>query len=272
MMIFKKMFAEKILKFHEGMNRFLALLIRIPGLGKVIEHQAVEKNNIKLKTAIGAAAQVGTVLFEFLRKFLYVGVFIYIPYLVIAHFCPLIAAHRELTLIFLFFMLSTVCGSLANTTLLAMGDRDYLMIRIMLISPYMNFLGKLVYKIITDFVYFTIILAIYGVSFWHSLILSFVTAMCRPIGEMLAIIMFDKIKSLYNNRGVYNGLVMALCIMAAYGFPLIERRVSYDWMSVVHPLFAVMMFLLGAGASVFLWWYKYYRKIMREAMYIKREM
>lgn len=272
MIILKKMFAEKILRFHEGMNRFLALLIKLPGIGRAIESQVMDKNNTKLKMTIGVAAQAGTILIEFLRKFLYVGAFIYVPYLVIAHFCPLIASHKELTLIFLFFMLSTVCGSLANTTLLSMGDRDYLMIRIMLISPYMNFLGKLVYKIVTDFVYFTVILTIYGVSFWHSLALSFVTAMCRPIGEMLAIIMFDKIKSLYNNRGVYNGIVMALCVIAAYGIPLMERRISGDWMSVVHPVFAVMMFLLGAGASVFLWWYKYYRKIMREAMYIKREM
>ena len=48
-------------------------------------------------------------------------------------------------------MLSTICGSLANTTIFAMGDRDYLMIRVMLVSPYMNFLGKFIYKLITEF-------------------------------------------------------------------------------------------------------------------------
>lgn len=175
----------------------------------------------------------------------------YLPYRIIAHFCPLIASHRELTMIFLFFMLSTICGSLANTTLMSMGDRDYLMIRIMLISPYMNFLGKIVYKIATDLVYFTIILTIFGIPFGHSLALSIVTASLRPVGEMIAIIMFDKIKAIYNNRGIYNGLVMALCVIIAYGVPVFQRKLSSEWMSVVHPGFVIFMVLIGAGASFF---------------------
>ena len=241
MIIFKKMFAEKILRFHEAMNRFSELLMRMPHLGDKIRNQIEENDNYRLKMTFGVIAQIGIVLFELLRKFLYVGFFVYLPYRIIAHFCPLIASHRELTMIFLFFMLSTICGSLANTTLMSMGDRDYLMIRIMLISPYMNFLGKIVYKIAT-------------------------------VGEMIAIIMFDKIKAIYNNRGIYNGLVMALCVIIAYGVPVFQRKLSSEWMSVVHPGFVIFMVLIGAGASFFLWWYKHYRKIMREAMYIKREM
>ena len=89
---------------------------------------------------------------------------------------------------------------------------------------------------------------------------------------MIDIIMFDKIKAIYNNRGIYNGLVMALCIIIAYGVPVFQRKLSSEWMSVVHPGFVIFMVLIGAWASFFLWWYKHYRKIMREAMYIKREM
>ena len=272
MIIFKKMFAEKILRFHEAMNRFSELLMRMPHLGDKIRNQIEENDNYRLKMTFGVIAQIGIVLFELLRKFLYVGFFVYLPYRIIAHFCPLIASHRELTMIFLFFMLSTICGSLANTTLMSMGDRDYLMIRITLISPYMNFLGKIVYKIAPDLVYFTIILTIFGIPFGHSLALSIVTASLRPVGEMIAIIMFDKIKAIYNNRGIYNGLVMALCVIIAYGVPVFQRKLSSEWMSVVHPGFVIFMVLIGAGASFFLWWYKHYRKIMREAMYIKREM
>ena len=130
MIIFKKMFAEKILRFHEAMNRFSELLMRMPHLGDKIRNQIEENDNYRLKMTFGVIAQIGIVLFELLRKFLYVGFFVYLPYRIIAHFCPLIASHRELTMIFLFFMLSTICGSLANTTLMSMGDRDYLMIRI----------------------------------------------------------------------------------------------------------------------------------------------
>lgn len=271
MIILKKMFAEKILRFHEGTNKCLRLLMKMPGIGSHITEQIFDKDNSKVRMAIGIAAQIGTVLVEFARKFAYVGVFMYLPYLLMAALCPLIASHQELAMIYLFFMLSTLCGSLANNTMLTMGDRDYLMVRVMLISPYMNFLGKLIYKLVTDFIYFTIILCIFRVSFVNSLMLSFVTACMRPIGEMLVIISYENIKSLYNNRNSYNGWVMAISVLLAYGMPFITRRIHPDWIAVVHPAFAAIMLMAGAGAVYFLWWYKYYRKIMREAVHIKRE-
>ena len=222
MIIFKKMFAEKILRFHEAMNRFSELLMRMPHLGDKIRNQIEENDNYRLKMTFGVIAQIGIVLFELLRKFLYVGFFVYLPYRIIAHFCPLIASHRELTMVFLFFMLSTICGSLANTTLMSMGDRDYLMIRIMLISPYMNFLGKIVYKIATDLVYFTIILTIFGISFGHSLALSIVTASLRPVGEMIAIIMFDKIKAILADELQISGDITEQSELAELGINSLE--------------------------------------------------
>lgn len=110
-------------------------------------------------------------------------------------------------------MLSTICGSLANNTLLAMGDRDYLMVRVVLVSPYMNFLGRLAVKMVTDFVYFTIILNLFGVSFVHSLLLSLVTMCIRPAGEMIAVLCFDQMQSMYNNRNAFNGTVIALSVL-----------------------------------------------------------
>jgi hypothetical protein len=163
-----------------------------------------------------------------------------------------------------------VCGSIANTTLMAMGDRDYLMMRVMLISPYMNFLGKLAYKVATDFVYFTIILTMFGVSFGRALCLSLLTAACRPVGEMFAVLIFEKFESIYNNRGVFNGFVMAISILVAYGVPILERRVSSFWLIFANPLTALIMLVIGAAATTYLWWYKHYRKIVREAMHMKR--
>ena len=51
MIIFKKMFAEKILRFHEAMNRFSELLMRMPHLGDKIRNQ-IENDNYRLKDDI----------------------------------------------------------------------------------------------------------------------------------------------------------------------------------------------------------------------------
>ena len=208
---------------------------------------------------------------EFIRKFMYVILLIYVPYTILAYFFPLIRIHQDISIIYLFIMLSTICGSLANTTIFAMGDRDYLMIRIMLVSPYMNFLGKLIYKIVTEFVFYFITLIILGEPVFNALMLCFVTACARPVGEMMAIITFDHFRSVYENRSVLNGTIMAICVILAYGLPVLNGRIAASWIYAIHPFVVCVMFLVGAGAMYFLWWYKYYRVIIREAMHNKRE-
>ena len=45
MEIFKKMFAEKILSFHEGTNRSLEILTKMPLVGEYISNQVIHKRN-----------------------------------------------------------------------------------------------------------------------------------------------------------------------------------------------------------------------------------
>lgn len=272
MEIFRKMFAEKILSFHEGTNRSLKLLMRMPVIGTHISSKVFNRKNSKLRMAVGVAALIGRMALEFIKKYLYVALFMYVPYLFMAKFCPLIESNQESAMLFMFFMLSSICGSFANNTLFAMGDRDYLMVRVVLVSPYMNFLGRLTVKIITDLVYFTIILCLFQVSFAHSLLISIVTVCIRPVGEMLAIIGFENIRSMYDSRNAFNGTVIAVSIFLAYGLPLLERRISSDWLFFVNPAFVVFALFIGVFAMYYLWSYPYYRKIMREAVHIKREI
>ena len=88
---------------------------------------------------------------------------------------------------------------------------------------------------------------------------------------MYAIITFDHLRRLYENRSVLNGVIMAVCTLLAYGLPLINKSVSATWVYAVHPFVVAVFFFLGVGAMYFLWWYKYYRVIIREAMHKKRE-
>lgn len=270
MKFFRKLFAEKLLRYYEGINAFIRVLGSIPIIKKHIKEDTFSERN-KTRKALGIAVQVFVMLGEFLRKFFYVFTMIYLPYFVIGKICPLIQSHQELTMIYMFIMLSTICGSIANNTLYTMGDRDYLMIRVMLVSPYMNFLGKLIYKMVTEFLFYFISLIIFGVSPLNSLYLCLLTFCVRPIGEMFAIISFDHLRWLYENRSVFNGTVMAVCVLIAYGLPLFNRRVSVEWLNAIHPFVIIVMLIAGIGSMYFLWWYKHYRVIIRKAMHMKRE-
>lgn len=272
MEIFRKMFAEKILSFHEGTNRSLKILMGLPLIGSHISGGVFRRKNSKIRTAVGIAAMLGRMIVQFIKKYLYVAFCIYVPYLLMAQVCPLIKSNQESAVLFLFFMLSTVCGSFANNTLFALGDRDYLMVRVVLVSPYMNFLGRLAVKMATDLVYFTVILCMFKVSFVNSLLVSIVTVCFRPVGEMLAVIGFENIQSMYNSRNAFNGTVIALSVFVAYGLPLLECRISSGWLIFVNPVFVVAALFVGVFSLYYLWSYPYYRKIMREAVHIKREI
>lgn len=270
MKLFKKLFAEKLLRFYEGTNAGIRYISSAPVLKNYIKEETFAEGS-RARLAVGIAAQFFMILWEFIKKFMYVFVLIYIPYRIISIECPLIRANQELTIIYMFIMLSIICGSLSNNILFTVGDRDYLMMRVMFISPYMNFLGKLIYKMVTEFVFYFITLNVFGVTPLHSLMLCILTMCVRPIGEMFAIMSFDHFIWVYENRSVFNGTVMAVCVLLAYGVPLFARRLSYSWMYAVHPFVIVVFLLAGAGAMYFLWWYKYYRKIVREAMHMKHE-
>mgnify|MGYP000614343976 CR=1 FL=1 len=270
MKLFRKLFAEKILRYYEGTEAGIKMIKSFPVIRKLVKDDAFGEKS-KSRAIVGTMAQIFMLAWEFIRKFMYVILLIYVPYTILAYFFPLIRIHQDISIIYLFIMLSTICGSLANTTIFAMGDRDYLMMRVMFISPYMNFLGKLIYKMVTEFVFYFITLNVFGVTPLHSLMLCILTMCVRPIGEMFAIMSFDHFIWVYENRSVFNGTVMAVCVLLAYGVPLFARRLSYSWMYAVHPFVIVVFLLAGAGAMYFLWWYKYYRKIVREAMHMKHE-
>ncbi|MGN0317466.1 MAG: hypothetical protein ACI4E1_05950 [Lachnospira sp.] len=270
MKLFRKLFAEKILSYYEGVNKAEKLLRNMPVISLLIKKDSFGENSVS-RRMLGIVSQLCVMLWEFLRKYLYVLVLIYTPYIYISMVCPLIKTQQEVVIIYMFLIMTVICGSLANNTLLSVSDRDYLMIRVMQVSPYMNFLGKLIYKMVTDFLYFFIILIMFGVTPAHSFGMCLLLTSTRPVGEMLVIISYEHIRSLYENRSVYNGVIMAVSMLLAYGVPLMARKLSPNWIYVVHPFIVIIAIIIGAGAMYFLWWYKFYRKIIREAMHIKRE-
>jgi hypothetical protein len=272
MEMIRKMFAEAKLSYLEGTNRSVRFLMGLPVIGKFFNESVINERNSKKRTTIGILYEVCRALVYFIRKLIYVFLFVWVPCQLMAMECPLIASNKESAMLFIFFMLTSVCGSIANSTVFELGDRDYLMVRIVLVNPYMNFLGKLVQKIMLELVCYTIILCIFNVSFSHSLLVSLVTVSLRPLGEMIAIIGFEHIRSLYENRNVWNGAVIAISVLLAYGLPLLKRRVKSSWLFFVNPVFAVAVMFIGVFAMYYLWSYQYYRKIMREAVHIKREV
>ncbi len=111
----------------------------------------------------------------------------------------------------------------------------------------------------------------FGVRVQYSIALGLITAALRPVGELIGIVCFDYLKKVYDHRGTVNGLIMAAAVIIAYTVPYSNRRISIQWYIVTQPLFVIAMIIIGSVSMYFLWKYKHYRVIIREAMHIKRE-
>ena len=79
MKLFKKLFAEKLLRFYEGTNAGIRYMGMIPGIKNHIKEETFAENS-KARLAVGIFAQLFMVLWEFIKKLLYVFALIYIPY------------------------------------------------------------------------------------------------------------------------------------------------------------------------------------------------
>lgn len=266
MIVIKRLFADKVLRYNEVTEKFILMIKRIPGLGVALDKQVVDKDNKVLKHCLGAIAQLFVFVWEFVKKLLFITAFVWLPYYLFSFSFPLIAERKNLTIIFLFFVICTITGSIVNNVVLVVNKRDYIMTRVVLISPAINCLGKLIYKMITDLVYHTISLCVIGLPFKISILLSLVTMLFRPIGEIFAILMYEKLKLLYNNKGVFYGTFMALSVLVSYGALYVTRTVSDFWNIVVNPVVVIVLFVLGIGAMLILCNYRNYVGIVKESI------
>lgn len=78
MKLFKKLFAEKLLRFYEGTNAGIRYMGMIPGIKNHIKEETFAENS-KARLAVGIFAQLFMVLWEFIKKafYMYLHLFIY---------------------------------------------------------------------------------------------------------------------------------------------------------------------------------------------------
>lgn len=76
MKLFKKLFAEKLLRFYEGTNAGIRYISSAPVLKNHIKEETFAEGS-RARLAVGIAAQFFMILWEFIKKFMYV-LFLYI--------------------------------------------------------------------------------------------------------------------------------------------------------------------------------------------------
>ncbi len=264
--LIRKLLADYILRFKELNNRFLCKIYKVPTIGVIVNNQVVKQGNKALKLTLGIAAQIAALMWELIKRVMFAAVFVYLPYVVIAGSCPLVRDRKEEAVIYMFIIICTVCGTLVNNRVMSRNDRSYIMAKVMLVNPAIGLFSNIIYRMVMDFAGFTLALGIMGVSLGDSVIIGCSTAFIRPLGDVLAIAVYEKCKFIYTNRNIYNGCLMAAAIILAYGMPVVTRTVSGMWTALVNPVLAVVSFIIGALALLVLFNYRRYYRLLADTV------
>ncbi len=264
--LIRRILADYILRFKELNNKFLCKIYKLPKVGGFVNNQIMEKNNAALKLALGIAAQLAVIVWELIKRGIFVTAFVYLPYLVIAKECPLVQDKKEAALIYMFVIICTICGTLVNNLVMSRDKRSYMMAKIVLVNPAIGLFSNIMYRMIMDFAGFSLALCIMGVSLKNSVIIGCATAFIRPVGDVFAIALYEKFRFIYNNRNAYNGCLMAMAIIVAYGLPVVTRTVSNMWIALAHPAFAASVFAVGVLAMLVLFNYRHYYRLLADTV------
>ena len=83
MKLFRKLFAEKILRYYEGTEAGIKMIKSFPVIRKLVKDDAFGEKS-KSRAIVGTMAQIFMLAWEFIRKFMYVILLIYVPYTILA--------------------------------------------------------------------------------------------------------------------------------------------------------------------------------------------
>lgn len=271
MRLIKDLFPDKLMKMQEGANMIINVLLHVPYCRERMGEEPFRDKDNVLKTVVKVITYIGILIWEFARKAAYVLVVAYLPWRLLGRLCPLIVRQQELTVIYLYFILSTVCGTITNTTIFTLSSRDSFLLNTAEVKASRYYFGRIIYRMAEDLLFGMFALMLSGVSALHAFLLALLTALARPVGELFGLVLYTYFKNIHKKKAVYDGIVIAAAILIAYVCPYAFGKTAPWWVNVISTPALVVMALLCLVSLYVIWNYKRYGHIVRELVFSKRE-
>ena len=247
--------------FAEQANIFIYFLKRIPVVGKKIPENLYKRTHAKL--IIGVIREILGVLGGFIGKAIYLGIMIILP----SYLMTKDIAKLQPYFLHMFFFLSFVLGPLIKTTIFDENNKAaFNMITLMKADAREYYLGEIIYRNITDFIYFTlpvmIIGLIIGFSPLKAMVLVAELIALKLIGEWLQLFIYDKTEVLIKKKAIFISVVVLSGLLLAYALPFWGVIINFN--PILFNIYVVIIVLgLGVEAFVHLWKYRRYTPIAK---------
>lgn len=260
--MFKKLLLEQIISFENAFNGFIYYLRQLPFFEQKIPYGVFQHN--KFKHILSIVTFVFGILMKFAGRMIYAAVFLMIPYIILRSFVFGNTFQYEETVINVFFMMNCVCGSLVNTVILSSSDEDYMMLNVLRINPKEHYVGELLFKLITDFGLFFVVLWILDIGLVNSLVLVILMTAFRCIGEATSLLIYSRIPFVYKRITKIDVILILVCVYFAYVNPYMRgKMVSVDAF-VFSPVLLGVICSIGMICFIILCTYRQYPRLARK--------
>jgi len=243
--------------FVEQANTFIYFLKRIPLLKKKIPDNLYKRTHAKI--IIGIISEILRVLGGFVIKAVYLGIMIILP----SYLMTKDIAMMQPIFLHIFFFLSFVLGPLIKSVIFDENNKAaFNMITLMKADAGEYYICEIVYRNITDFIYFVIPVIIIGLIIGFSPLKAIVLVVelmaLKLIGEWLQLFIYDKKEVLLKKKPIFISIVVLSGLLLAYALPFFGFTINFN--SILFNIYVVII-VLGLGAVAFIYLWKYTRYI-----------
>ncbi|MBU3146401.1 hypothetical protein [Clostridium sp. CF012] len=247
--------------FVERANTFIYFLKRVPLLGKKIPDNIYKKTHAKI--VIGIIREILGVLAGFIGKAAYLGIMIILP----AYLMTKDIAKMQPIFLHIFFFLSFVSAPLLKSIIFEKTNKKaFNMITLMKADARQYYLGEILYRNITGFIYFVIpviiIGSIIGFSPLKAIVIVGELIAFILIGEWVQLYIYDKLEVVLMQKWLFMTVIIVLGLALAYGLPLLGLTIDFN--PILFNAYVVITVLsLGVAAFIYLWKFKKYATIAK---------
>ncbi len=245
--------------FISGANTLISVLGKLPMTGKRVNEETYNKS----KTGFGVANIIFKYLFEFVKKILFVLVFMFVPHMLFAKWMPAGTMGFELENCYVYFgiVLCGFCGSIVKSEVFNNDEHSFGMLKIIHVNPKAYFRMRLLSRVLMEFPSFWLAFSVCGMNFFKAFYLTLVIMLGRFAGETLNILIFRVThKSFSDIRGT-SVFIMLASLILAYFIPYIRGCVPAAYNLVFSTLWLPVILVAGSLFIYYVWNYRSYAVI-----------
>ncbi len=245
--------------FITGANTLISVLCKMPVFNRRVNEEAYAKS----KTGFGIAYIILKYIFEFIKKILFVLVFMLVPQLLFSKWMTAGKTGFELENCYVYFgiVLCGICGSIVKSEVFNNDEHSFGMLKIMHANPKAYFRMRLLSRVLLEFPAFWLAFSVCGMNFFKAFYLTIVIMLGRFAGETLNILIFRVTHKSFSDMRGTNVFVMLASLILAYFIPYIRGCVPAAYNLVFSTLWLPVILIAGSLMIYYVWNYRSYAKI-----------